>query len=510
LGLPAVTTTSLPVDETHPAAIRVVSPWLSAAVLVVSATAATAVALVAAVHIDDRYAVDHASGVRIALARYAAHGVIYPPLVGEESFGGTRFMPSPVLLHAALSRFTGDYLVSGKLLALATMVAIGLVMFAVLRRQRCPVPLAAGLVGVVLTTQTGLLAVTGLRGDSLPLLLQLLAVAAVSSSTSRRSTWLAAAFAALAVTAKLHALWAPAAIVGWLLMFDRRRAGHFIAAYVAFAAALLGLLTALTSGRLVDNVFGFSTAGVTGAAGLLTSPYRLLHLLVGEAPGSWFLLPVALAVVGMAARRRVVDPWQLSLLAALLVLLVVLSDFGTGGNQLLDAAVLTGIVVGHAAGHGIPSLGSIRLYRTALSAMVVWIVVSGMAVTLGPAVREALSTLRDPSRYRAEPLAGIADRTTTILSEDPYVPVSLGQDPVVLDPFMLLRIGRENPNALRALVSRIDARDFDLVVLVQPLSHSQWWTDYHFGTHVIAALQRSYTMSERVQGYDVYRPRPGG
>jgi hypothetical protein len=241
----------------------------------------------------------------------------------------------------------------------------------------------------------------------------------------------------------------------------------------------------------------------------VTAPYRLLHLLVGEAPGTWFLLPFALALAGTAVFRRSVDPWQLSLLAALLVMLVVLSDIGTGGNQLLDTAVLTAIVVGHAAGPSTPKIGSLRLYRTAVSAVVVWILVSGMAVTVGPAAREALSTLGDSSRYRAEPLAGIADETTTLLSEDPYVPVSLGQDPVVLDPFMLLRIGRHSPRAVQALISRIDAKDFDQVVLVQPLSDSDWWADYHFGTQVIAAIERSYALSERVQGYDIYRPRPG-
>jgi hypothetical protein len=499
-------TTSLAVEDRHTAVRRGGAAWLSATCLAASGLAGAAVLLVAAVHLGDRYGVDHASGARIALARYAAHGVLYPPLVGDDSFGGTRFMPLPVLLHAALSRLTGEYLVSGKLLAAATMVAVLVVMFRVLRGKDCPMLLSAGLVGVVLVTQTGLLAVTGLRGDSLPLLLQLLAVAAATSSNSRRSTWVSAALAALAVTAKLHAIWAPAAIVVWLWTSDRRRLRHFAVAYVGFTAMLLGILVAISGGRLVENVFGLSGAGLTGPGGVLTSPYRLVHLLVGEALGTWVLLPLALVVVGLALRRRSVDPWQLSLIAALLVVLVVLSDIGTGGNQLLDTVVLTGIVVGHAAGLGIPQLGSVRLYRSALSAIVVWVLVTG-TVTLGPAVRDALGTLGDSSRYRARPLAGIADSTTRVLSEDPYLPVSLGQDPVVLDPFMLPRIGRHDPSAVQALVSRIDHHDFDLVVLVQPLEDADWWANYHFGTQVIAAVQRSYQLRQRVQGYYVYGPR---
>jgi hypothetical protein len=503
-------TTSLAAEDRHTAVRRGSAAWLSATCLAASGLAGAAVVLVAAVHVGDRYGVDHASGARVALARYAAHGVLYPPLVGDESFGGTRFMPLPVLLHAALSRLTGEYLVSGKLLAAATMVAVLVVMFRVLRSRGCPVSLSAGLLGVVLVTQTGLLAVTGLRGDSLPLLLQLLAVAAATSSNSRRSTWVSAALAALAVTAKLHALWAPAAIVVWLWTSDRRRLRHFVVAYVGFTAILLGILVAISRGRLVENVFGLSGAGLTGPGGVLTSPYRLAHLLVGEALGTWMLLLLALVVVVLTLRRRSVDPWQLSLVAALLVVLVVLSDIGTGGNQLLDTVVLTGIVVGHAAGLGVPQIGSVRLYRAALSAIVVWVLVTGMAITLGPAVRDALDTVGDSSRYRARPLAGMADGTTSVLSEDPYVPVSLGQDPAVLDPFMLSRIGRHDPSAVEALVRRIDRHDFDLVVLVQPLDDADWWANYHFGTRVIAAVQRSYQLRQRVQGYYVYEPRGAG
>jgi len=482
--------------------------WLAAACAAGSAVVTAAVAVVAAVHLDDRYAVDHASGARIALARYAAHGVLYPPLIGDGDYGGTRFMPLPVLLHAGASLVTGDYLVSGKLVSLATMVAVAAVMWRVLRGAGCPAPLSAGLVAAVLATQTGLLATTGLRGDGLPLLLQLLAVAVAASSGSRRATWAAAALAALAVTAKLHALWAPLAIVAWLWAADRRRLRHFLGAFVGLTALLLAVLTAVTGGRLLENVVGLSAAGVTGPGVLLSSPYRLLHLLVDEAPGLWLLLPLAAAVTWAALRRRCPDPWQLALVAALLVLLVVLADIGTGGNQLVDAAVLTGIVVGRAAGTEPGWTVPARLYRTALTAAVAWVLATGLAVTLVPAVRDALGTLGDSSRYRAQPLAGVADSRTTLLSEDPYVPVSLDQDPVVLDPFMLPRIGRRDPAAVPDLVRRIDARDFDLVVLVEPLDDAAWWADYHFGTPVIAAVRRSYVLTQRVQGYDVYRPRP--
>ena len=50
----------------------------------------------------------------------------------------------------------------------------------------------------------------------------------------------AAMLVALGISAKFTALWAPAAIVGWLLLVDRRLAAVFAAYAVVACAALLG------------------------------------------------------------------------------------------------------------------------------------------------------------------------------------------------------------------------------------------------------------------------------
>jgi hypothetical protein len=482
--------------------------WLSRLLAAASCVAATMVCFILAVHVDDRYDIDHASGARIALARYASEGVLYPPLAEHGHFGGTRFMPLPIMLHAAASKVTGEFVISGKLLSILTVIAVLAVVHRVVRREGCPRSLSAGLVASVAATQTGLLALAGLRGDSLPLLFQLLSVALVCYSRTKAATWASAAFGSLAVLAKVHAVWAPAAIAVWLYARDRPRLKPFLVVYFSSTIVMVGALIVLTDGRFSDNVLGLSTAGVTGSQ-WVHSPYRLTLLLVAEATGTWFLLPIALVIIALAMRRRSPDPWQLSLLGALGVLLVVLSDIGTGGNQLLDVTVLTVIVIGVAAGRQVRSTTSNTPRVAFLSVMVCWVLVTGMVVTLGPAFREAVATVKDPGRYRTEPLAGIADHKTAILSEDPFLPVSLGQDPVVLDPFMLLRTAAGHPHAINQLIHRIERHEFDLVALIEPLDDREWWANYHFGTRVIEAIDRSYAFSQRVQGYDLYRPRSG-
>jgi hypothetical protein len=320
--------------------------WLSAALVLVSASVLGACALLAAAHVNDRYKLDHVSGARIALAQYVNEGTLYPELDGGQFYGGTRFMPLPVLLHAAAAKLTGDYLVSGKLLGYGATAALLGLTYVLLRGLRCPPAIAVALVAMILTTRTGLAAAMDLRADVLPLLLQVLAVAVVARTRGPTGTFAAAALAVLAFFCKLNAVWAPLAIAVWLLATDRRRLGWFAAAYGALATALLVLFIAASDGRILENVFGLSTAGVQGVGSVVRAPYFLVQLLVEQATGAWALLP-AVAVAGwLAVRERRPTIWLVSLLCCLGVLLVVLADVGTGWNQLIDPVVLTVLVVG--------------------------------------------------------------------------------------------------------------------------------------------------------------------
>jgi hypothetical protein len=75
---------------------------------------------------------------------------------------------------------------------------------------------------------------------------------------------------------------------------------------------------------------------------------------------------------------------------------------------------------------------------------------------------------------------------------------------------MLPRIARRNPSGVHALVERIRAREFELIVLVEPLQpvERSWWTTWHFGSDVVAAMAAAYVPAGTADGYHIYRPRP--
>jgi hypothetical protein len=508
-AIPAVTPLPGRSDEPVPSTDRGRPAWLAVSSVAIGALILASWIFLAVAHADDRYRLDHVSGARIALARSAQEGVLYPELFDGERYGGTRFMPLPFVVHGLLAGITDEYLFSGKLLAYAATLGLLATMVFALRRVGCPVPLQVLLPALVLTTPTALSDSMNLRADVLPLVFQLLAVVLVSGSERTSVVVVAGVLAALALFTKTTALWAPLAIVAWLLFRGRGRLGWFIASYVGSSVALLLAFIVASDGRIVENVLGLAGSGVD-ARSIVLAPYRFIHLLVSDATPAWAILPLAGVVVWLASVERRASIYVVGLAFALLVLLVVLTDVGTGWNQLIDVVVLAAVVTGELAGR-VEAQTRTEGSRHRLGAMIVglallWFSTVGLVVTLVPDVR---ATISGELNSRAIPLEGLADANTAILSEDPYVPVSLGQPPVVLDPFMLLRLGRDRPEAVQELIGRIRSQEFELVVLVEPLEplNRAWWNELHFGSDVVDAIDRAYRFAGRVEGYYLYEPR---
>jgi hypothetical protein len=221
-------------------------------------------------------------------------------------------------------------------------------------------------------------------------------------------------------------------------------------------------------------------------------------------------VPIVAAAGWLAVRQRHRSIWLIGYGCYAAVLIVLFADRGVGWNQLIDWVVLSALVVGELVGRTSQYPRIQPLAVGLLSGAVLWMNVTGLAFLFGPEIKKS----RDPAftaTLAARPLAGRADSATRILAEDPYVPVSMDQRPVVLDPFMLISIGQRDPAAVQALVKRIDRREFDLVALRVSLddpSMSWWFREEAFGAKVADALRRNYVSTDWVSGYAIYVPAP--
>ncbi|HEV2786131.1 MAG TPA: hypothetical protein VGV67_07080 [Solirubrobacteraceae bacterium] len=457
--------------------------------------ALAALALVALVHVADNYHVDHVAGAWMALAAYANDGTLYPPVYDDGVFGGTRYMPLGIVLNALAAQVSGEYVVSGKLLALLTVAALLAIVYVVARRLACERAMALGAVGAVIATFTALFAATSVYGDAPAVALQLAAVALVARDASPRSASGAGVLAALAVAAKLTALWGGASVLIWLLVRHRRLLPAYLAAAAATAIAVLLGVELVSHGRFSDNAL--QLGGAEGVQGLLAEvPRKLWALLLDFAPGTLLLAPVALAAVAVAAARRRLEIVDVALLLAVLVTVVVMADVGTGFNHLLDLAVLVPLSV--AAAYGRSEAAPLRIALAAALA-------AATAVSLADVrhdVREAAVVAVErstPDRLRTPALR--VPVAAPILSEDPAILVQRGERPVVLDSYMLLRVLRRDPDRRRELIARLARHEFATVVLIMDLDlDDPWWSESHFGIEVARAIDRHYRLDRKVPG----------
>ena len=380
----------------------------AAIVLVVAGAVLLSVVVLAAVHVDDRYGVSAASGVWMGLSSALRDGVFYPAVYANGFYGGTRYMPLPFILEAGAAAISNELLVSAKLLIYAVAGGLYTLLYWVARRRGAPLPIALGLVAAVLATAAGLMTAVGIRWDALATLLQLAAVAVtVNHERSQRRAALSGLLCALALAAKISALWAPVALALWLAVVARRSLGSFLASLVGSCIALAVLFETLSSGRLFENMRLFAFGG-SDAAPALEGVHRLYQFaLRDQREGAILIFAAAVGVVVAVLKRRA-GPYEIGFVASILVLLVVMRDGGAYENHLLDLLVLTAAVVA-----GMWTSFAAGRARQLVQALVIVSILVGtlLAVryTIVPDMRAAVAhELRGKAddRYAADVLAG--------------------------------------------------------------------------------------------------------
>ena len=488
-------------------------PPVATGILKVALWSASAVVLVSFVvlamaHAQDRFQIGWVQGTRMALARYANEGILFPPLYDGVNFGGTRFMPLPVLLHAGIARLTGEYLLSGKIASyLMSAIMFGLVFF-LLKKLGCRNEIAVGLTATTAATWAGFQAVLSIQGDTLPVVWQLGAIALVAHKPDRRSVAVSGAFCVLAILSKLSAVWAPLAIGVWLFMRRRDDLAWFIGSFLLLLTGALVLLQAASDGRMFASLYELSFAGISGPGRIVGAPLRAIGMASEAGPAYLVLMPFAVVGAVLAIRGG----WGLYPLAlgfSVLTLLVILLDEGALLNHFIDVAVLSVMAVGSL----VAARDGSKTTRSMIAALVGTAVVCGLlafaGVTLKPQVIGAIETLRngpgplnDPS-----PTAGWIRPGDRILAEDPYVVFASDRfPPVILDAWALLRLEHRHPEWIRDLAVRIEQREFDLIVLSYSLDFQDWYSKVHLGQTIASAIGENYRLAEEAGGYFIYAP----
>ncbi|MBX9628607.1 MAG: hypothetical protein K2X82_32720 [Gemmataceae bacterium] len=495
--------------------------------------------VVAAAHLSDRYGLGHVAGSWIGLAWYARAGVLYPPLHSDGFYGGARCGPIPILLHGWGYRATGDPIAAGKLVGVAGTALMLTAGFVLLRRAGTPVGLAAVAVAVILMTDVGWQAGTTVNADGLAAGLQLAAVALVGRG-GRFGSVAAGGACAAAFYVKASGVWAPLALTAYLALRGRRSLLPFLATGAVVGVALFGLFQWQSGGRMLENytsllLAGERPSGAARPAAIVAAARGVSYGMQSAAAQAWFLVPAAAVAVGLCVRAGRPTPVQMGLIVCAASTTFMFSNPGISNNHLLDlvalvtlAAAELALVVG-SRGDGVSPAGDARpggagprgVVVVYLALALTWLAATKLQVSGRVAeFREAIGMLQAGTPALDPDLAAGSWQSVfrpgdVVLSSDASIPVLMGQQPVVLDTFMLKRIADVDPAARDDLVRRIDRREFDWVVSVTDL-RGKWGGDLplsntHWGPEVIEALERNYQRHGVMWGYYVvYARRPPG
>ena len=483
------------------------------AILGLAALAILSWLLLAFAHLHDRYNVNAVSGTLLALADRAREGVLYPPLFDGQSYGGTRTMPLPILLYSFAISLGGDLLASAKVVDFLASAALLVLLVAVLRRLGATATMSVGLAATVVTSQVFLLVATGIRPESLPTALQLGALALVAFVPRRAATVLAAVVCAVAVLSKISALWAPMTIVLWLMVYDRRRLLLFGTALAASMIVLLATFAVATEGRMLSNLLGLGGAGLS-VTGALKAPLKGIELLAQYAQATFVLLPVLLLGLLFVTRDARPTIFQIGLVGATGILLVTMADVGSDYNHLLDVIVLVPIVTLEVVRNLAHRVADARLVWSFMTAAILVGSSAALAVNAGSSLAATLQLpgAAQPASFDPNPFAAELRMADSVLSEDPYLNLSRGERPIVLDAFMFLRIANRDPGLVEPLLARINDQGFDAIVLSKDLAHPEavaWFRDFAFGLPFYEAMRDNYRLCSVIGGSFLYVANSG-
>ena len=451
-------------------------------------------------HINDSFQISHTAATWMAFAQAAADGNLYPPLIDSGHYAGTRYMPIPLLLHAAGASLSGEFLTSGKMLSAICMLIFMGTYWAALRSVGVEVGTRLFWLAVVCLSGPGIVAAISIRNDVLPLALQLLAMLCFRR---RYGSVFAGVICAAAFWMKISALWAFSAIGLIFLLEDWRRLISFLSSYGFTVLLGLACFQWISEGRMLENFISLaapSNQSLFESLDLTTRSYRQL---ARESLPTLLLLPFALFAVFRSLRRYEVNPWHVAFFAAGCMTIALYTDRGVWMNHLIDIAALTPVVFCIAWNRYMSTLRP--LVRGAIFFLIICSVFSSKTV------RHSVADTYAGIEFERNPFVEYVVPASAILTEDPFPDVMLGRRPVVLDSFMFQKIATRWPEETQHLADQILQQQFDLLILITPIHRLTAGVERkrHFDPKVWQAILSHYHYVESVgakEQWHLYRP----
>jgi hypothetical protein len=445
------------------------------------------------------------SGSWMALGVDLRLGVFYRPLLSEAGFGGTRYFPLWIILHAGLQKIGLSPLLAGHLISLASAVTWIIGAVRLMRGLALPRGLARALSLLSLCTGAGAIALSTVRGDLLPAALNLwgivYALRALRPERDAAAVTIGAGFFTLAILAKVSAVYGVLAMAVCLAVNGLPRRAVALAGGTTIATLILLLAAnAASDGRMLESMRASATGGAR-PWDYLHAPLTFLNILVRQDPMSIVITTMFFAGLTAIPRNAWSEPATMVPLASLAVLVALFSSPGIASNHLLDFLGFALIFVGYQITRGRiqVSLGAPALSIAAAMSIVLFFydIREGRFPFENQQVAQVRVFLRQ---------VNIGKRP--VFSWNPLFPALEGDRPFLIDPFMFRLLRRDDPRFSSVLHARLTEQSFGAVVLqTDPANEAglAMLADI-FGPDFMPTLMANYELVGNFPPYFVYRP----
>jgi ABC-type glycerol-3-phosphate transport system permease component len=430
--------------------------------------------------------------------RLAGMKNIYPADLSTPPYVVSNYPPLFVLLQAPLVWIFGPEFLYGRVISLASTMAVAGLIFATLHAiTRDRTASAAG--GLTFLAVPFVLHWSSLdRVDMLGLALSWGGLYTVVRRPDRRGVILAALlFVAAIYTRQTYALAAPLAAFTWLLAGGHwRRALGLATLSGSLSLLLLGLLSALTEGgfyfhTVTANVNEFRWEQV---AYHLTTMQGLMPLL--------FVGAVAFVILGLRSRPAL---WWLAgaYLAGSAVAALLIGKIGSDVNYLLELSAALALTAGAMISRYASRPGVRGALLLALAVQVAIMIQASQYVYSG--------LQSDVIAHRAGliRLQEVVDDSNGVVLADEYAGLlPLDGRSIYLQPFEMTQLHRDGGWDQRPLLTSIRHREFPAILIWKPpyaagIQRERWTRE------MLRAIGENYEPVHKYAGTLVYRPRPG-
>lgn len=435
------------------------------------------------------------SGVWTALAFDFSQGHLYRPLVSEDGYGGTRYVPLFFMFHGTLIASGLNAITAGVVAMQVSVVAMLAALVLMMRMLKVPLALTIGLALVTYCTTIYQQYLSDVNCEYLAAGLSLLGLAAFHRPDWRIQLVIAPLICTLAFFTKFSSLYVPAAIVFYLIFKGEfRRAAAFSMIGLAFVGGFFLIFQQLSQQSMWINLTSAATGGTDWAyaSGFLS---RFLTEVFVDNPAIGVTSAIAAIAFVVSLRHRENGLIAMTFFMVLLSTVVTYASRGISGNHVIALHAFSLLMIGAGARH-------LNVRAAAAGGFLIMAVI--VFVTWLPGVPSPRATLaigeRETGGEIIEAVARHRRGEGPLLSDHGGIPALMGERAFLMDQYNLNNFLPSRPKLADDFVGRIESRTFSAIVLVRG-------STFALPDGKQSVLDDNYVLAERVGRFDVFAPR---